>query len=394
MLEAPWLILTGQFLLAILAGLLLNLTPCVLPAIPIKIRTILRESGGQKSHRALAALAFLAGTLGFFLTLGTLTALLQWNWGMLFQSSIFVGVLVAILLGFALITWLDVPIPVPQFAVTAHGHRYVEALIAGLLSAILAAPCAGPFLGGVLAFAVTQPTHVILLLFGGIGLGLALPYIALLLHPQWLSRLPKAGEWTLAVREMLALVLVAAAVFFSASLVPATVYLGLWWAWLALTLCWAVARGWRGGKLTRWISAAAGVVALSTTLAFAWPHSHGNADDGIVWQPYSAEQLTQVRTNKQAHLIEFTADWCLNCKVLERTVYASPAVARAVAKERIVPIQVDMTQSHPDRDSLLGTMGGQALPFAVIVDREGEVVARFTGLFEEEALIEALHRTR
>lgn len=236
--QIPSLLIAGQLLMAIVAGLLLNLTPCVLPAIPIKVRTILREAGSQRSHRVLAALAFTAGTLAFFLTLGGLTALLQWSWGTLFQSAVFVGVLVALMVGFAVVTWLDLPIPIPAFAASVHGRRYFEAFVSGLLSAVLAAPCAGPFLGGVLAFAVTQPTPVSMGIFGSIGLGLSLPYAALMLKPDWLSRLPKAGPWTLVIREVLALVLLAAAVFFSASLVPKAVYPWLWWSWLALVLAW------------------------------------------------------------------------------------------------------------------------------------------------------------
>ena len=164
----------------------------------------------------------------------------------MFQSTLFVAVLVALMVGFAVITWLDLPIPVPTFAASAHGRRYFEAYVSGLLSAILAAPCAGPFLGGVLAFAVTQPTPVIMGIFGSIGLGLSLPYAVLMLRPEWLSRLPKAGPWTLAIREVLALILLAAAVFFSASLVPKAVYPWLWWAWLALVLVWIgrVPGGW------------------------------------------------------------------------------------------------------------------------------------------------------
>jgi thiol:disulfide interchange protein len=111
--QFPSLLIVGQFLMAVLAGLLLNLTPCVLPAIPIKVRTILREAGSRRSHRVFAALAFTAGTLVFFLTLGGLTALLQWNWGTLFQSTVFVAVLVALMVGFAMVTWLDLPTPVP-----------------------------------------------------------------------------------------------------------------------------------------------------------------------------------------------------------------------------------------------------------------------------------------
>lgn len=389
--QIPSLLIAGQLLMAIVAGLLLNLTPCVLPAIPIKVRTILREAGSQRSHRVLAALAFTAGTLAFFLTLGGLTAFLQWSWGTLFQSAVFVGILVALLVGFAVVTWLDLPIPIPSFAASAHGRRYSEAFLSGLLSAVLAAPCAGPFLGGVLAFAVTQPAPVTMGIFGSIGLGLSLPYAALILKPKWLSRLPKAGPWTLAIREVLALILLAAAVFFSASLVPKAVYPWLWWAWLALVLVWGLRRFVQGSGAVRVITATATGLALAVTVVFASPL--GSGEDELVWQPYSAELLADTKARGTPYLLEFTADWCINCKVLERTVYKEPAVAEAVARAGMVPIQVDVTASDPEKDALLTATGGQALPFAAIFDADGTVVARFTGLFGTDSLVEAINRT-
>lgn len=387
----PSLLIASQLLMATVAGLLLNLTPCVLPAIPIKVRTILREAGSQRSHRVLAALAFTAGTLAFFLTLGGLTAFLQWSWGTLFQSAVFVGILVALLVGFAVVTWLDLPIPIPSFAASAHGRRYSEAFLSGLLSAVLAAPCAGPFLGGVLAFAVTQPAPVTMGIFGSIGLGLSLPYAALILKPKWLSRLPKAGPWTLAIREVLALILLAAAVFFSASLVPKAVYPWLWWAWLALVLVWGLRRFVQGSGAVRVITATATGLALAVTVVFASPL--GSGEDELVWQPYSAELLADTKARGTPYLLEFTADWCINCKVLERTVYKEPAVAEAVARAGMVPIQVDVTASDPEKDALLTATGGQALPFAAIFDADGTVVARFTGLFDTDSLVEAINRT-
>lgn len=389
--QFPPLLIVGQVLMAVVAGLLLNLTPCVLPAIPIKVRTILREAGSQRSHRGLAALAFTVGTLTFFLTLGGLTALLQWNWGTLFQSTVFVSVLVALMIGFAVITWLDLPIPVPAFAASAHGRHYFEAFVSGLLSSVLAAPCAGPFLGGVLAFAVTQPAPVIMGIFGSIGVGLSLPYAVLMLKPEWLRRLPKAGPWTVAIREVLAQVLLAASVFFSASLVPKAVYPWLWWAWLALVLFWGIRCFIRGNGAVRVIAATAAGLALAVTVVFASPLESGEGE--LVWQPYSPKLLTEKKARGEPHLLEFTAGWCINCKVLERTVYREPAVAEAVRRANMVPIQVDVTTSDPEKNALLTATGGQALPFAAVIDGDGTVIARFTGLFGTDSLVEAINRT-
>lgn len=389
--QLPALLIAGQILMAVVAGLLLNLTPCVLPAIPIKVRTILREAGGQRSHRVLAALAFTAGTLVFFLTLGGLTALLQWNWGTLFQSTAFVAVLVALMAGFAVITWLDLPIPVPAFAASAHGSRYFEAFVSGLLSAVLAAPCAGPFLGGVLAFAVTQPAPVIMGIFGSIALGLSMPYAVLMLKPEWLQRLPKAGPWSLAIREVLALILLAAAVFFSASLVPRAVYPWLWWFWLALVMVWGIHRFIRGRGAVRAIATVVVGLAVAATVVFASPPDNG--EGRLVWQPYSLDVLTETKARGVPYLLEFTADWCINCKVLERTVYQEPAVAVAVQRAHMVPIQVDVTASDPEQDALLTATGGHALPFAAVIGGDGTVIARFTGLFDTKSLVEAINRS-
>src|SRR5690606_29153920 len=108
-------------------------------------------------------------------------------------------------------------------------------------------------------------------IFGSIGLGLSLPYAALILKPKWLSRLPKAGPWTLAIREGLALVLLAAAVFFSASLMPKAVYPWLWWSWLALVLAWGARRFVQGNGTVRVITTTAAGLALAMTMGFASP---------------------------------------------------------------------------------------------------------------------------
>lgn len=369
---------------ALLAGLLLNLTPCVLPAIPIKVRTMLREAGGELSHRTAAAFAFGGGVLLFFLGIASLTAFMHWSWGTLFQSPVVVTVLVVLLVLFAVITWLDVPIPVPAFAAQSRGHRYVEAFLSGLFSSLLAAPCAGPFLGGVLVYAVTQPTPIIFLLFASVGLGLALPYILLLLKPHWLRRLPRPGAWSETVRQSLAFVLLAAAVFFAQALVGMHFGRALWWGWLAAVAGWGllqIRRGWasRSVAFVVLIGAAVLVKAMVPTTTVGTP-------DGVRWTAYSPSWLKAAQERHRPLLLEFTADWCINCKVLEKTVYQDPAVEQAIKQQRVLPLQVDLTRADPPGQALLLGFGGHALPFAVVIGPKGQVIARFTGLFSTTRL--------
>lgn len=378
--------LAWQLVAAVLAGVLLNLTPCVLPAIPVKIRTILIRSGDTPGHRLAAALAFTSGTLALFIPLGMLIAFLHWNWGTLFQSPAVVMILIVVLLAFATMTWFDIPLPVPAFSPQSPGYSYVEAFASGLFSAVLAAPCAGPFLGGVLVFALGEPVPVILLVFVLIGFGLAVPYIILLLRPGLLARLPKTGVWLEDLRQGMAWILVAAAIFFSASLIPPAVYVGLWWAWLAIVALWSIKVVIGSQPAQRVLASVAMAIALALTLTIAMPNK-GNATDGIDWIAYSASRLDRVERLRQPHLVEFTAQWCINCKVLEETTYASPAVVRTITEAHIVPLQVDLTYSNPEGEALLARYGGHALPFAVVVDRRGAIVRRFSGLFSESQLL-------
>ena len=378
---------------ALLAGMLLNMTPCVLPAVPVKIRTILVQSGNTPGRRLFAALAFMSGTLTLFLPLGGLTALFHWNWGTLFQSPTMLSLLVIALLAFAAMTWFDMPLPIPTLSPKAAGHGYMEAFMSGLLSAVLAAPCAGPLLGGVLVFAIARPAPVILLVFTLIGVGLALPYVVLLLRPQWLRRLPHGGPWLIVIRQSLAWVLVAAAVFFSASLLPDDIYRRLWWLWLLLVALWGVNHLLRSTMAGRILALSVTGLALALTLSAARPEEDAGKG-GIDWVPYAASEMGQIQGMTQPFMVEFTAKWCINCKVLEETVYASHAVARKISDIGMATIQVDLTRSNPPGEALLAYFGGHALPFAVVVDRNDKIVKRFSGLFSADQLIAAVEKAR
>ncbi len=386
------LTLIGHLTIAVIAGMLLNLTPCVLPAIPIKIRTILRESGSEAGHRVMAALAFFSGVMLFFLPVAGLTALLHWNWGALFQSQVVVVGLVLILLGFAALTWLDIAIPVPGFAAQTRGHHYVEALLSGLFSSILAAPCAGPFLGGVLVFAVTQPTPIIFLIFASVGFGLAVPYILLLINPHWLRRLPRSGPWAETLRQALAFVLLAAAVFFGSELLDDRWHGYLWWGWLAAVVawaCWHIFTRKLASRVVAVVVLAGAAVLANAMVSNATLEKQG----GIPWQAYRPALEIQAQRQERPYLVEFTADWCINCKVLEQTVYRDSGIAALLRKRHFLAMRVDLTRSNRQGEALLAHFGGHALPFAVVVDPAGEPVKRFTGLFSADELKSALERS-
>lgn len=388
----PILELAGQLALAVAAGLLLNLTPCVLPAIPVKVRTIVREAGRHPGQRALAAALFAAGSLLFFLGLGVATAALHWTWGALFQSQAFLLILIAFLCVFAAITFRDVGIPIPQFAQRLRSRRYLEPFVSGAFSALLATPCTGPFLGGVLAYAITQSPGTIIAIFLAVGLGLALPYVVMLLRPSLLDHLPKAGQWSERVRQALAFVLLAAAVFFAQSLLPADWDRWLWVAWAVMLVVWACTAVLRS-KAWSARAVAGGFALAGVAAAYAGGLITAPQASALHWVALKPATLQQVAQARRPALIEFTADWCINCKVLEKTVYADPRVVRTVERLNVVTLQADLTRPVPRLQQLLVSYGGAGLPYAVVLNRDGDVVARFSGLFTVDSLLQAIHHS-
>ncbi|HEX7388084.1 MAG TPA: cytochrome c biogenesis protein CcdA [Castellaniella sp.] len=378
-----------QILLAIGAGLLLNLTPCVLPAVPLKVRAVLNATGDHLKVRIASAALFTAGSVLFFAALGIATALLQWQWGVLFQSRALLIVLGTVLTAFAAMNFLGRGLPVPNAVATLRGGKFLEPFFSGLISALLSTPCTGPLLGGVLVFALAQPTANIVALFVSIGLGLALPYVVLLLRPGLLKHLPRAGAWTEVIRQSFGWLLLAAALFYLQSAIPASWVAPLWAALFAGVLAWAAYRFWRAvDRGSRAVALFVSVIALASAYAGAGPEkSPGHM---IAWQPLRAADVSALPTLGRPAIVEFTAQWCINCKVLEKTTYEDSTVVQAVARSGVVAFQADLT--HPDLalEHLLASYGGVGLPFLAVLDREGRKVRDFSGLFTGASLVKAL----
>lgn len=387
--------LATQILLALVAGAALNLTPCVLPAIPIKLRMIMNAVGGAPSHRLLAGLAVLGGTWTFFGLMALAAGGVGWNWGDLFQSQTVRLGLAGLLAVLGLLSLVGRGFALPQRFYRLSGRGYTEPYLAGLLAALLSTPCTGPFLGGVLAYAVTQPPSYTLALFLAIGLGLASPYLLLLAAPQLLTRLPRAGAWSARVHQSLGLVLLAGAVFFASAGLPASWVQGLWSALALLALGWALHVLWHGPDLkARAVPLVlAAFAALLVPLALDVPVPGLRPGQALAWQPFSEPVLDAARAAGRPVLVEFTADWCLNCKVLERTVYRDPDALRAAGAAALLPLRIDLTVPDLPAQARLRAWGGAGIPFAVVLDGDGRVLRRLPDLFSREALIESIEAT-
>jgi len=380
--------LLGYSLLAFGAGLLLNFVPCVLPVIPVKIRIVLREINGDTRSRILAAVSLLAGSMSFFLILGSATAYLELAWGDLFRSKIFLAGLTGFLLFAGIATLAHWSLRLPRLIYRIPIYRYSGAFFTGALAGILSTPCSGPFLGSVLAYSLTQPPGVIILIFTWIGLGLAMPYIVLLLWPGLMDRLSFSGAWTIWVKQILGFILIAGAVFFGRVFLQEGFHPVLWSLFYIMMLIWAIfafrrSAGWWGR-----------IFSLGTVTTILFLVVLAVAAKQLKWQEFSPQSLHNSLAARQPVLIEFTAKWCLNCEVLKKTTYEDKSVVRAASKAKLIPLRVDMTDYNESHRLLLGKYGGTALPFAVLISDDGKVAHRFEGMFSAKTLEKAIRQLR
>lgn len=378
-----------NIILAFLAGILLNLTPCVLPVLPFKVKSLNNEIGGDFRSRLFAAFAVLAGTLTLFLPLGAAAAYLGFLWGELFQSKLFIGALSFILFMAALATFFGLSFRLPQIFYKMPYHRYAGAFFTGLLAGVLATPCAGPFLGSVLAYSALQYPGTVMLIFCCIATGLAFPYIVLLLFPAVIERVPRGGLLAREGRIALALILLSGALFFSRIFIPPsifTVLLAVALISVILLASFALYRSQVQGERIL-------PVLVLTIIAVLVVQLLAPVQEDVSWIVLKESSLDEIETKLKpgnVALIEFTADWCINCKVLERFVYSDPAVQAALINMDVIPIRFDMTDFTPAEKAALTQYGGKALPYAVLLNGSGNISATFSGMLSVTTLLDSL----
>lgn len=372
-----------QSTLAFAAGMILNFMPCVLPVMPFKVQALLRETTGATRSRALAAAALLAGSLGFFVVLGAVTAGFGLMWGQQFQHPWFRLLLSLFLFAAAIATFTGWSWRLPQLVYRAPMGRHMGAFLTGALAGVLSTPCSGPFLGSVLAFSATRSALETMAIFSAIGTGLAFPYVVLLLWPGLLARISFSSGLAVNFKIVLGFVLLAASLFFAQGILPPILRQT---GWLALVLgigVWLVFRftqGSREGLRPVLIL----VMAIAVVTGFRGVSLDGG-DAGIPWQAYSDQRLAQAAG--QPVLVEFTADWCINCKALERTTFKDKRLLDIIGTMGIIPLQVDLTQVDDQRRELFDRFGGRAIPYIVVIGRQGQLVQRFTGMVGAKTLV-------
>jgi thiol:disulfide interchange protein len=403
-----------------LGGLILNLMPCVLPVISLKIFGFIRQAGDHPERILRHGLAFIAGIFTWFLGLGLVIVALKFagsevTWAFQFQNPWFNFVISCIVVVFALNLFGVFEIVLPGGASTALAEAssqegYAGSFFQGIFATLLATPCTAPFLGTALGFAFSQSWLVILAMFGSVALGMSAPYFFLSARPGWMKLLPKPGAWMERVKQFMGFPLLATLLWLLYILGNQR-GLGAVIGTSAFLLCLALAC-WIYGAFCGPLSSARGrVVSLVVILLLVLfgarsflpgifadspaPQAAKNSGDGIAWKPFSQKELDDRLKAGEAVFVDFTADWCISCKFNERTAIDVPTVREVFAKDGVVAMKADWTNANPEITAALKKFGRVGVPFYVLYPRgRPDQPIILPEILTEKIVLDALSKAR
>jgi len=404
----------ARFLLfGFIGGLILNLMPCVLPVISLKIFGFIQHAGSDRRRILRSGLAFVAGIFAWFiglalLLIGLKAAGREITWAFQFTNPYFVLLMSAVVLVFALNLFGVFEISLPQFATrSVLGLSAKEgdagSFFEGVFATVLATPCTAPFLGTALGFAFTQSGWTILLMFLAIAAGMSSPYFLLSAQPAWLRLLPKPGPWMVRVKQLMGFLLLATLVFLLAVLGAQRGVEAIIWAscfLLALSLaCWM-----KGAFLVPTASSRSRffsvLLALALVFCSGWYFigqkfaeakmvSSDTAAHGD-WKPFTPQLLEAELKQRHAVFVDFTAAWCLTCKFNEANVLESAAVREAFQRHGVTKIKADWTNADPAITKILKQFGRPGVPMYVLYPGDNAEPILFPELLTQSYVLEKL----
>jgi thiol:disulfide interchange protein DsbD len=379
------------FLVLFLGGLALNLTPCVYPIIPITIGFFGGQSRGKTGKPVGLAATYVLGMALTYSTLGVVAALSGKLFGSALQSPWVLGGIAAVLVALSLSMFGLYDINPPRFVMDRAGAKkgFGGAFGMGLLVGIVAAPCLGPFVLGLLTFVAARRDPILgFAMFFVLSLGLGLPYLFLASFSGALTKLPRAGAWMVEIKKVFGFVLLAMAAYFGKFLVPETARRWVVPAVLvagALYLLFSALRS-KAPPMARAAVSGAAIVFLGAAGWFARP----TGSRPLPFAPYDAAKVSLAA---RPAMIDFSADWCAPCHELEDETFADPRVRQALGRTAL--FKADMTrQDSPEAIALSTKFNVQGMPTVIFLDAQGREIpgTRLVGFEPPERFLQRLSK--
>ena len=387
--------LLTAIIFAFLGGLILNLMPCVLPVIALKGLSLVKSSAESNSSVTLNASAYVVGVIATFMTIAAILVSLKnagemIGWGYQLQSPFIVTILSILIFGIGvyLITDLSVGGSLGKLEKHTDGTGPFNSFLTGTLAVVVASPCTAPFMGAALGFALIQPDIFSYLVFLFLALGFALPYFLIALFPSLIDFLPKPGKWMKSLKQLFGFMMFAAAIWLLwvlANQVDANSILFVLIGWFLLAFAsWLV--------ITRIKFA----VYISGIIGLLWVYQLSewdfkdveviNGDESISW---SIEKENELRSNEQAYFINFTAAWCITCKVNEAVAF-SDEVFKKFEEKNITYLKADWTNRNSEIAGQIEKYNRSGIPLYIYWNKKLDEPMVLNEILTENYLMEVV----
>ena len=375
---------------AFLGGLILNLMPCVLPVLSLKVLGLVNQASHNRRASILHGVFFTFGVLlSFWLIVGIMFALqaggAQLGWGFQLQSPTFVMVLATFLFLFALSLFglfeISFLTGTAGSLASKQSSGYSSSFVSGVTATLLATPCTAPFMGAALGYSLTQPALHSFLIYTLLGFGMASPYLVLAIFPQLLKFVPKPGAWMETLKQALGFLMSATVIWLGWVLATqagsnALVILLLIFLFVAIAAWiygrWGIVTASSKSKLlSRTIAC---IIILSSLVygheaikTFSYkPSSLDSTSSGIQWQEFNQKYLQELQADNKPVFIDFTAAWCLSCQVNEQVAFSSQDVQDKFIELGIVPLKADWTNRSEEIAQTLAKFGRNSVPLYIL----------------------------
>ena len=388
--------------IAFLGGLILNVMPCVLPVLSIKLASVLGATGQSRQVTRNGFLFAALGVLAFVWALAAALLALKWigvsvGWGVQFQNPVFVTLMFMVIAVFAANLFGAFEISLPASLQNGLGagsakSGYVSDFGTGLLAAILATPCSAPFLGTAITFALAGTPLDVIVIFTALGLGLALPYLAIAIFPGLVTRLPRPGRWMLLVRILLGGLLLATAAWLLFVLVGvagariATLVLAL-----TIVLIVATSIPLENRRVRRTVLTACVLLAVFGASRFSAPDSTSVALDATShWQDFDPLGIARHVSEEETVFVDVTADWCLTCKANKSLVLDRDPVRTRLRDGTVIAMQADWTRPDDSIARFLERHERYGIPFNVVFGPGAPSGISLPEILTPQAVLEAI----